>query len=49
MKKKYKSPRVEIRDIEVEDIIATSPDDNRPGSGFDGGDIGIGEGNDLLR
>lgn len=46
MKKNYKAPRVEFRDVEVEDIIATSP--NEPDTGFDGGDIGIGEGEDLL-
>ena len=48
MKKKYRSPVIEIKDVEVEDIIATSPNDNRPGSGFDGDDVGLGEGSDLL-
>ena len=38
MKKKYKAPRVEIKDVEVEDIIATSP----PDTGFDGGDFDLG-------
>lgn len=47
MKKKYKAPRVEIKNVEVEDIIATSPAE-KPGTGFDGGDIGLGDDNDLL-
>ena len=40
MKRKYKAPRVEIKDVEVEDIIATSP--NEPDTGFDGGDFDLG-------